>query len=189
MLAGPISLAAARLISVLLVLLAATTVYNSFVAPTPGNRVRPTAAALLSGTVSACTYGSQPYYFVDSEGAQFNETPTSWQIRAYDPRCQPRALADTLVSADRSNSSRTVSDVGGDGCSVDSDRQLTVIIYGDRYARPTPAARSQRRVPVQLGAPVHKRGQLNVFHSLHRPSERKNDPNGIPGIRCPPCQL
>jgi len=175
MLAGPISLAAARLISVLLVLLAATTVYNSFVAPTPGNRVRPTAAALLSGTVSACTYGSQPYYFVDSEGAQFNETPTSWQIRAYDPRCQPRALADTLVSAD--------------GCSVDSDRQLTVIIYGDRYARPTPAARSQRRVPVQLGAPVHKRGQLNVFHSLHRPSERKNDPNGIPGIRCPPCQL
>ena len=165
MLAGPIALTADRLIVVLLVLLAASTVYNTVVAPTPGSRVRPTAAALLSGTVPACRYGSQPYYFVESERAQFNETPTSWQIRAYDPRCQPRALLDSLVGAGRSNDSRTGSDagsnVGGDGCSVDSDRQLTAIIYGDRCARQlAPSACSPGRVPVQPGQDCE---QLNVL--------------------------
>jgi len=139
--AGPIASAADRLIVVLLVVLAASTVYNSLVAPQPGSHVRPTAAALLSGAVPACKYGSQPYYFVDSERAQFNETPTSWHVHAYNPKCQPRALLDSLVSGGHSNGSRTGSDA--DGCSVDRDRQLTAIIYGDRFARqPAPSARS-----------------------------------------------
>ena len=125
-----------RLILALLLLLAATTLYNSLLAREAGSRVRPTAAALLSGTVPACKYGRQPYYFVESEGAQFNETPASWQLHAYDPRCQPRALVEVLVDADRSSRTGNGSDgdLGGNDCSVDGSRQLTAIIYGDRCA-------------------------------------------------------
>ena len=142
MLAGSVWLVATeRLVLVFLVLLAAITLYNSVGVSEPGNRVRPTAAALLSGTVPACNFGSQPYYFVESESAQFNETPSSWQLRAYDPGCQPRALWEFLVGVDHSNGSRAGSDTdggaAGNGCSVDSGRQLTAIIYGDRRGSQT----------------------------------------------------
>jgi len=64
----------------------------------------------------ACNYGGQPYYFVASEEATlFNVTPRTWDMRAFDRRCQPRQLVQKLLD---------VKTVGG--------RQLSILLYGDR---------------------------------------------------------
>jgi len=64
----------------------------------------------------ACNYGGQPYYFVASEEATlFNVTPRTWDMRAFDRRCQPRQLVQKLLDAETA---------GG--------RQLSILLYGDR---------------------------------------------------------
>ena len=76
-----------------------------------------TPAAAQSGRgPPACNYGGQPYYFVKTEQrTPFNDTARSWDLRAFDARCQPQPLVETLVRA-----------------SASADKQLSVLVYGDR---------------------------------------------------------
>jgi len=75
------------------------------------------SAAPLGRGPPACDYGGQPYYFVDTEQrTAFNATARSWDLRAFDARCQPQPLLDKLVAANASA----------------ADHQLSVMVYGDR---------------------------------------------------------
>ena len=77
----------------------------------------------LASRAPACNYGGQPYYFVATDpAAQFDATPQTYDMRAFDPRCQPRPLVEQLLAANATG-----------------DRQLSIIMYGDRHgvtARP-----------------------------------------------------
>ena len=83
----------------------------------------------LDDRVPACNYGGQPYFFVATEDpAHFNVTPETWDMRAFDPRCQPRPLVDELLDTNAT-----------------SDGQLSIMLYGDRCAHwHTPALRMLR---------------------------------------------
>ncbi len=79
------------------------------------------AAGLLgAGAAPACKFGVQPYYFELGEArTPFNVTPETWDIRAFNPRCQPQPLLDSLLDGN-----------------VSASRQLTIIVYGDRCRSP-----------------------------------------------------
>jgi len=71
--------------------------------------------------VPTCNYGGQPYYFVATdEAAPFNATPKSYDMRAYDPRCQPRPLVEQLLHANATG-----------------ERHLRIMLYGDRCGPPS----------------------------------------------------
>ncbi len=74
------------------------------------------AAASPGRGTPACNYGGQPYYFRETEPrTPFNVSARSWDLRAFDARCQPQPLVEKLI---RPNAS--------------ADNQLSVMVYGDR---------------------------------------------------------
>ena len=76
------------------------------------------AAVRVSSAEPACEYGIQPYYFMPTHPAvPWNVTPRTWDLRAFDARCQPRQLVDRLLEGSYSAS---------------NDSQLSIILYGDR---------------------------------------------------------
>jgi len=78
----------------------------------------------------ACNYGGQPYYFVATdEAVLFNATPQAYDMRAFEPRCQPRPLVEQLLQANATG-----------------DRQLSIMLYGDRC---WVTLRSARLTPTQ----------------------------------------
>ena len=79
------------------------------------------AAGLFGAAArSACKFGVQPYFFeLTEDRTPFNATPKAWDIRAFDPDCQPQPLLDRLLDVN-----------------VSASRQLTIMVYGDRCHSP-----------------------------------------------------
>ena len=100
----------------------------------------PPAASVNSG-LPACDFGGQPYFFVAAdEHAPFNVSPQAWDMRAFNSRCQPRPLVETLVD-DKSS----------------ANRQISILLYGDRCCLP-PRLKCRRRTctaPVSVGREGH----------------------------------
>ena len=97
------------------------------------------AAGLLGAAPEACNFGVQPYYFeVTEDTTPFNVTPKTWDIHAFNPRCQPQPLLDDLLDAN-----------------VSAGRQLSIIAFGDR-------CQSRRLVLPQYGGAMPMSRALNT---------------------------